>query len=86
MRERISVRVITRASKNLLEMLPDGMFRAYVTPAPEKGKANEAVIRLISKHFSIPKTSISVVRGAASNKKIVEIETNRNLFSYNSNI
>lgn len=42
-----------------------------VRAAPEDGKANEAVIALISKAFNIPKSRLSIARGAQSRHKIL---------------
>jgi len=40
-----------------------------VTAAPEGGKANRAVIALLADALSVPPSSISLVRGAASRDK-----------------
>ncbi|MCX6646575.1 MAG: DUF167 domain-containing protein [bacterium] len=49
----------------------DGALKIAVTAAPEKGKANKAVINLLSKILKIPKNSISIDSGETSpNKKI----------------
>lgn len=45
-----------------------------VKASPEKGKANEEVIRKIAKHFDVPKSAVRIVSGASSRKKIVEIK------------
>lgn len=39
----------------------------------EKGRANLAVIRLLSRHLSVPSSSIRIIKGHASSKKLVEI-------------
>ena len=51
-----------------------GVLRAAVTEAPEKGKANAALVRLLAKSWRLPKSAISVVRGAADRHKILRIE------------
>lgn len=45
-----------------------------VTVPPEGGKANRAVIELLSKALKVPKSSIEVVRGETSRNKVVFIE------------
>ena len=42
-----------------------------VKAPPMKGKANKAVINLLSRHFD---ANVRIVSGATSRKKIVEIE------------
>jgi uncharacterized protein YggU (UPF0235/DUF167 family) len=44
-----------------------------VTAVPEDGKANEALIKVLSKALHIPKSAISLVRGATSRVKELEI-------------
>jgi len=44
-----------------------------VMAQPEKGKANDEVIKKIAKYFGIPKSSVRIVSGATSKKKIVEV-------------
>ncbi len=50
-----------------------GEITIGVMARPEKGKANEEVIKKIAKYFGIPKSAVRVVSGASSRKKIVEV-------------
>jgi uncharacterized protein len=68
----ITVRVIPRSSKNGLEW-DQGALKARITASPVEGAANEAVIALLARRLGLPKRSISIVRGATSRQKIVEI-------------
>jgi hypothetical protein len=56
---------------------PDGKryLKARVSAAPEDGKANEALIRLIAKALGVGKTRVRIVSGGASRMKIIEAET-----------
>lgn len=45
-----------------------------VTAAPDKGKANKAVIKLLAKEIGVPKTSIEVKRGDTSHHKLLALE------------
>ena len=38
------------------------------------GKANAAIIKVLSKKFRTPKSQITILSGHSSNKKIVKIE------------
>jgi uncharacterized protein YggU (UPF0235/DUF167 family) len=49
-------------------------LKARVRAAPEDGKANAALIALIAKTLSVAKSNVSVVRGATSRMKVLEIE------------
>lgn len=77
--ERLTVRVTPKASFNRLKIdyQADGTFfiRAYVTVAPEDGKANQAVIDLLAKALSLPKNAFTIVQGFKSRNKVIRIQT-----------
>lgn len=45
----------------------------YLRAKPHDGEANTALIKLLAKHFNIPKTSIVITRGQKSRIKTIEI-------------
>jgi len=51
----------------------DGTMLVSVKAPPLEGKANKAVIELLSKHLSIPKTNINIIKGHKAKYKTVEI-------------
>lgn len=51
----------------------DGMVVVRVKEPAEKGKANKAVIKLLSKYFKVSNACVKIVSGAKSRKKIIEI-------------
>jgi len=44
-------------------------LKVCVAEPPDKGKANEAVIRLVSKLFAVTRTSVRLIRGETSRQK-----------------
>lgn len=66
-----------------LKIIPNAKFvkieqqgntlKVHLTAPPEKGKANEQLIEVLSEHFSVKKSSVVLVSGAKSRKKFVEI-------------
>ena len=52
----------------------NGVLVVRVNKVPEKGKANEAVIKLLAKHFNVAKSKVKILRGLTSRNKVVEIE------------
>lgn len=46
---------------------------ATVTAAPENGRANKALIKLLSKSWKVPKSSIEVTSGATRRRKVLLI-------------
>lgn len=71
---RVSVKVKTNARQAFIKKIDDSSFEIAVTASPIDGKANEAVIKALSKHFDIPKSRITIQSGHTSRNKIVIIE------------
>jgi uncharacterized protein (TIGR00251 family) len=71
---RLRVRVTPRAGRNELAGERDGVLLVRVTAPPEGGKANVAVCRVIAKALGVAPSRVSVVRGAGSRQKVLEIE------------
>lgn len=74
----LHIRLTPKASSDRIGeeiQLPDGtkQLKVYVTAVPEDGKANAAMIALLSKHFRVPKSRITILRGATDRNKLVEI-------------
>lgn len=75
----VALRVTPGASANRIKGIAvdaDGasVLKVAVTAAPEGGKANAALIRLLARAWKVPKTSLSVASGAGSRRKVVHIE------------
>ena len=67
-----NVRVTPHAKQNKVVENGD-VLRVYTTVAPENGRANDAVIKALAKHFGVAKTQIKIVRGVTARDKIIEI-------------
>jgi uncharacterized protein (TIGR00251 family) len=65
----IPVRVHAAARRNAIVGVHDGALRIDVTAAPEKGKANLAVARVLSAALDAPKSAVELVSGATSTQK-----------------
>ncbi len=70
---RIKVKVIPNAKQNKIDEV-DGVFLVRVTTSPVQGKANKAVIELLSKHFKTAKSKVDIVKGLSSRIKTVIID------------
>lgn len=70
---KIWLSVKPQARQEKVEKLSEGEYRVSVRAAAREGKANEAVIELLAEHFSVPKSSLRIVRGEKSKRKLVEI-------------
>ena len=70
----LQIRVRPRAGRNTIEIGDDGQVTVRVTAAPERGRANEAVVALLAKKLGVSKSSVTVVRGITSRDKVVRID------------
>ncbi|MEM4367201.1 MAG: DUF167 domain-containing protein [Candidatus Anstonellales archaeon] len=67
----LSVKVRAGASKDAVE--DNDPLTIYVKEKAENNKANVAVVKLLAEHFSVPSSSIRIVKGHASSRKVIEI-------------
>ena len=65
----IKTKVTPKASENKVTKIDDENFQVKVTSVPEKGKANEIVIKLLSKYFKTAKSNIQLTKGETSREK-----------------
>jgi len=70
---RIQLKVAPKSARNAILGWIGDSLKIAVTAAPEKGKANEAVIALLADRLRLPKSAFSIVRGATQSQKLVEI-------------
>lgn len=57
------------ARRNEIRGGQNGMLRVSVTQAPEKGKANKAIVALLAKELSLKKSQIELLSGETSSQK-----------------
>lgn len=70
---KICVRVKARAKQDRVEKIAEGQYKVWVKAVPERGKANEAVIKTLSEYLGLPRSQISLVSGQTSSQKILQI-------------
>jgi uncharacterized protein len=63
-----------KAGRNEISGFHDGAVRISVTAVPEKGKANSAIIKILTKVLKVPASNISILSGDTSRQKRVRIE------------
>ena len=71
--KRIEVKVIARAKKEALLKISDNNYKIKVSSPPERYKANQRVIELLSSEFGLKRSDVKIVSGHTSNRKIIEI-------------
>jgi uncharacterized protein len=65
----LPVRAQPGSRKNELRGEHEGMLKVCVTQAPEKGKANKAVIELLAKSLGLKKSQLQLLSGETSHQK-----------------
>ena len=64
----LSLRVTTRASRDALA-IERGQLRVWLRASPVDGAANAALIALLAERLDLPKSAITLIRGAAARNK-----------------
>lgn len=70
---RMSIRVQPRASANELAGVFGDAVKVRLTAPPVEGAANEALVEFLAGTFGIPRRAVTIVSGARSRSKIVEL-------------
>jgi uncharacterized protein len=70
----IKVKVIPRASRSeFAGTLEDGTVKVKLKAVPEDGKANQELIRFLAKEHGVPESSVKIVAGLTSQRKLVRV-------------
>ena len=70
---KISVKVKTNSKKARVEE-KENILYVWLDVLPIEGRANKRLIELLSKHYKIPKSLISIKSGLRSKNKVVELK------------
>ncbi|MBR3236210.1 DUF167 domain-containing protein [Candidatus Saccharibacteria bacterium] len=60
------------SSQEKIVALSPNELTVYLRAKPHDGEANDALIKLLSEYFDVPKTTIKIISGAKSHKKVIE--------------
>lgn len=66
----LPVRAQPNSSKNQIDRIHDGRLKICVTQAPEKGKANQAILKVIQKGLKLKRSQIKLLRGETKALKV----------------
>jgi uncharacterized protein (TIGR00251 family) len=67
----VAVRVSAGAKRDAITGLVAGALKVSVRQAPERGKANKAVAKVLAAALDVRPSAIEVVRGATSRDKLL---------------
>ncbi len=73
--KKLNIKVIPRSSRNeIVGIMPDATLKVKLTAPPVDGEANKELVKLLAKHFDIPKSKIKIAKGVTSKNKTIHIE------------
>ena len=70
---RLTVKVVPKSSRDAVLGWQGDVLRVAVRAAPERGRANDAVVALIAEALAVPRADVTLRSGGATPRKIVEI-------------
>jgi len=70
---KLKLKVVPGSSKTMLSGWMGEVYKIKVSEPPEQGKANKAVLELLSRSLKISKSQLQIISGESSALKTVEI-------------
>lgn len=70
----LEVKVKPNARVSQLSLSDAGVWFAELRSPPTDGKANAELIDLVARHLNVPRSAVSIKRGASSRLKLLKIE------------
>ena len=71
---KISIKTHPKSKKIKVLQKDTAHYEVWVREAPEKGNANQAVIKALSDHLGVPLSRLTISSGHASRNKIIEVD------------
>jgi len=71
---RLNIKVKPYSKTQKVVRNENGEIVVHVKAPPTEGKANRAVIEVLSEYLNVPKSSIKIISGYKSRNKVIEIQ------------
>jgi hypothetical protein len=71
---RVDIHVRPNASSTAVGGLHDGALVVRVVEPAEQGRATEAALRAVAEALTVPRRSVTLVRGATGRRKLIDVE------------
>lgn len=71
---RLAVKVASKSSEDAVQGWIGEALKVRVRAAPERGKANAAVVEVLARSLGVSRSSLRIVSGPTSPRKVVEID------------
>ena len=70
----LKIKVSPGSAKDVFQgELSDGTLRIFLRAKPEKGLANKALVRFLSKELEIDSRDIKIISGAGERRKLIRV-------------
>jgi uncharacterized protein len=70
----LRIKAIPGAPKTeVKDVMADGTIKIAVAAAPEKGKANVALIKFLATEFAVPKNNVAIISGTGARIKLIKL-------------
>jgi uncharacterized protein (TIGR00251 family) len=71
----VKIRVNVKPNSKIEELTHEGDdFTIRVKEPAREGKANQAVIKLLARHFGIPRSQVRILSGPKIRNKVIEVK------------
>jgi uncharacterized protein (TIGR00251 family) len=70
----LDITVVPRSSKSGI-IIDNDNIKIYTKSPPVNGKANEEILKILSKELNIAKSKINIIKGEKSRKKRVSLDS-----------
>jgi uncharacterized protein (TIGR00251 family) len=57
-----------------VEVTGDNSLLVFLHARPVEGQANRQLVEVVAKHFGVPKSAVTIRKGAKSRTKFVEVD------------
>jgi uncharacterized protein (TIGR00251 family) len=70
---RISVQITPNAKKTEVVGVLDDALKLKLQAQPIEGRANEALVKFLSKVLSVPRSAVVITHGQTNKRKLIEV-------------
>ena len=71
--KKITVKVIPKSGRNTIEEVDPDNYVVRISVVPEKGKANDAVAKMVAKYLKVAPSLLELVSGSKSRTKVFRV-------------
>lgn len=69
----VEVKVFPKSGRSKVEGLRDGVLVVRLKSAPEKGKANEELVRVLAGYYGVSRGQVEIKSGKSGRRKLVQV-------------